>query len=746
MDKTWTGLWITDERFTNMPKLELFHKELEIRQTHSHEESMKNVHMLIHKTFELNRVGKEAWLDITADDYYKLYINGQLVGQGPAQSSNDHYYYNRYNVTPYLKQGNNVIAVHLYYQGLICRAYNSGDYRQGMIAELEMDGRLIVYSDQTWLYRIAEEYSSGGIIGYNTQFLEAIDSRKKRADWREPSPTGWKPCHTLNSHDYKLLLQPTPPVSVYTIKPQQIVPLPEGGFWIDFGHELTGQLQLKACGQAGDVVEIRCGEELLELQGGVRDGREGEPQRVRFNMRCNCDYRELWTLSGAVDEPDFYDYKAFRYAEIISPVSVSIDLDSIHAIARHYPLDGQASHFHSSNAMLNQIWSICSNGVKWGSQENYVDCPSREKGQYLGDNTIITHAHTYISGDLRLFRKSLLDFQLYSQKVCAGFTAVAPGHHMQEIADFSLQWPMQLLQYYRQSGDAGFLRDMLPAAEGILQHFRQFERDDGLLERVTDKWNLVDWPEGMRDGYDFPLTLPVGDGCHNVLNAFYYGSWSDVLQIREILALDDDLRDRRQQAKRREAFRVQFYDQDNQWFVDAAGSSHHSLHANALPLLFGLVDEGKEEESIVRLIRRKRLGCGVYMAYFVLQALAKAGEYDLLYELIVSDDANSWSTMVKEGATTCFEAWSKEAKWNTSLCHPWGSAPIPLLIEHIAGIQPAEPGWTEVSFNPKIPASLTELRLSFRTVAGEFVLEHGKGQTQLKVPDGVLVRGCQNGW
>lgn len=218
--------------------------------------------------------------------------------------------------------------------------------------------------------------------------------------------------------------------------------------------------------------------------------------------------------------------------------------------------------------------------------------------------------------------------------------------------------------------------------------------------------------------------------------------WSDVLQIREILAVDDDLLDRRRQAKRREAFRAQFYDQNNQLFVDAAGSSHHSLHANVLPLLFGLVDNGKEEEQlIVQFIRRKRLSCGVYMAYFVLQALAKAGEYDLLYELIVSDDANSWSTMVKEGATTCFEAWSKEAKWNTSLCHPWASAPIPLLIEHIAGIQPAEPGWAEVSFNPKIPASLEELRLSFRTVAGEFVLEHGKGQTHLKVPDGVRVHG-----
>ena len=35
--------------------------------------------------------------------------------------------------------------------------------------------------------------------------------------------------------------------------------------------------------------------------------------------------------------------------------------------------------------------------------------------------------------------------------------------------------------------------------------------------------------------------------------------------------------------------------------------------------------------------------------------------------------------MLDEGATTCYEAWGKEQKWNTSLFHPWASAPAILL-------------------------------------------------------------------
>ena len=45
--------------------------------------------------------------------------------------------------------------------------------------------------------------------------------------------------------------------------------------------------------------------------------------------------------------------------------------------------------------------------------------------------------------------------------------------------------------------------------------------------------------------------------------------------------------------------------------------------------------------------------------------------------------------MLREDATACFEAWGKDQKWNTSLCHPWASAPVIILLEDIAGLAPA---------------------------------------------------------
>ena len=74
------------------------------------------------------------------------------------------------------------------------------------------------------------------------------------------------------------------------------------------------------------------------------------------------------------------------------------------------------------------------------------------------------------------------------------------------------------------------------------------------------------------------------------------------------------------------------------------------------------------------MISEKRLRSVNYFAFFILLALEKENEYDLMRKLIC--DEGSWSNMLAEGATTCFEAWGKAQKWNTSLFHPWMSYPV----------------------------------------------------------------------
>ena len=78
MNHTFNGKWITDEEFCNLEPRNVFHRQLDVK-TFSEEHA--NSHVLFRKKFNLDIKPSQATIFITADDYYKLYINGRLVGE-----------------------------------------------------------------------------------------------------------------------------------------------------------------------------------------------------------------------------------------------------------------------------------------------------------------------------------------------------------------------------------------------------------------------------------------------------------------------------------------------------------------------------------------------------------------------------------------------------------------------------------------------------------------------------------------
>ena len=361
--------------------------------------------------------------------------------------------------------------------------------------------------------------------------------------------------------------------------------------------------------------------------------------------------------------------------------------------------------------------------MRLGTQENYVDCPTREKGQYLGDAVVTAHAQVLLTGKTDMLLKCIDQFA-QTARVCPGLLAVAPGGLMQEIADFSLLYSQLLLLYYRFTGEKETVDRYYGIADGILKHFSQYAREDGLLEQVADKWNLVDWPENLRDGYDFPLTRPVvALGCHNVINALYIGAMETQNTLAEICG-----REMPYQTKEiKKAYRNAFYREKTGLLADSETSSHAALHSNVYAMYFHLLPEA-DEEKILTFMEQKGFSCGVMLSYFVLRVFAERGQYDMVYELLVNEGEHGWVNMLREGATTCFEAWGKDQKWNTSLCHPWASAPIPILIEEIAGvhIDAAEKGgyyWT-----PHIPKEIREFRLCVPVKGKKIIVEKKMGE------------------
>ncbi len=657
-----TPAFISHPDFAELTPLSAFEKA-QNQSPPPHPEHLKNKHILYRRSIRLGAFSR-AILQITADDCYKLYINGRYVTEGPAPGYPHAYYQNEIDVTDCLTEGRNTFAVHTYYQGLYNRVWVSGDLRQMLRFSLELDGKTVLCSDESWKCTYHTGYTACGILGYDTGFAECYDSSSPEDRFFETDfdDSRWTFAKINSTGDWRLIPQRSAQIVTERISPERTESVPTG-LRLTFPTEAAGNLTVTAKGKPGDVVILRYGEELSA---------DGAP---RFELRCNCRYEEKWILSGGEDTLRFFDYKAFRYAELIYPDGVEI-LDAA-MLARHYPYRRQY-RYPTDNQTLQSVLDLCENTVKYGTQEHYIDCPTREKGAYLGDMMVSGRAQAILTGDTALLRQTAENFAR-TAFICPGLMAVAGCSYLQEIADYSLEYPALLAWIYSVDGDVEFLRRAEPWATGIYEYFRRFERDDGLLDGVCEKWNLVDWPANLRDGYDFPLTDPIGKGAHNVINALWYGLKLAMEEICKILGKPAAFGTEKTQA----AFIKAFYRAETGLFADSEESTHPSVHSQIFPLLFGIgcEDEGLKERLIDFITTKKLTSMGVYMAYFALAALKQTGELALCERL--ATDEGAWCNMLREGATVTFEAWGKEQKWNTSLFHPWAVAPLIIFCDKV---------------------------------------------------------------
>lgn len=97
---TFSGHWITDAEFADLKARNVFHRQLEPVDLPC--DAHRDRHILFRRRFALNAPVQAARLFITADDYYKLYINGRFVGQGPAAAYHFRYGYNEWDVSAFL--------------------------------------------------------------------------------------------------------------------------------------------------------------------------------------------------------------------------------------------------------------------------------------------------------------------------------------------------------------------------------------------------------------------------------------------------------------------------------------------------------------------------------------------------------------------------------------------------------------------------------------------------------------------
>ena len=643
-----SGKWITDSEFASLQPRRVFKKQLEKLDLPC--DDHLNCHILFRRKFNLSAIDKTV-IFITADDYYKLYINGRFVSQGPAPAHHYRYNYNEIDITSYLRDGENTVAVHTYYQGLINRVWQSGDNRHGLLLDVVRNGEVILSSDTSFKTARHTAYKALSITSqHRPQFNEEYDSRAAEVGFEAPDfdDSNWVNAE-LQQYDDRTLA-PQKSSSVVFERVDGSITKTENGIIVDFGAIYVGYLRMKAHGRAGDTLRIRCGQEISD------DG-------VRYQLRCNTIYDETWILADGESVLDWYDYKSFRYVEIFIPEGVTVS--EVYLESRHYPFELKhgINPEYSHDDKLNAVFELCTNSLKYGIQETIQDCMDREKGFYIGDGCYSTLSHTVITEDDSMMRKLIDDAFAYAH-VNPGLVTCLDCSFMQEIAEYPLMLVNLVLWHYRLTGDKDYLAANFPKSTAVLEYYREtYEKE--LLLTDLDRWCVVEWPMEFRDGYDVDITeWQICTEPHVAINAYYIEAINNANKMADILGVPR-YRDTKELT---DNFIKSFYIPEKHRFRDGIHTEHTSIVGNVFPFAFGIHPDKEFADSFAEEVRTRKLSTfSMFCTFIALEGMVRFGRRDLIPELM--RDEGAWLRTIREDGKTTFEGWGRDTKKNASLFH-----------------------------------------------------------------------------
>ncbi len=517
---------------------------------------------------------------------------------------------------------------------------------------------------------------------------------------------------------------------VEDIQPVSVQKISDNSYLVDFGKDAFGRLTLRYNAPSADTLVVRLGEKLKGNRIDQNPGGTIRYQEVKLpvdpatkNYSIELPRNERNTLPVAVALPDSFGVvMPFRYVEI-EGIKTDLQPDDLTQKAYFYYWDENESSFTSSDTVLNQVWDISKYSMKATSFAGiYVD-GDRERIPYEADAYINQLGHYSTDMEYSMARQTIEWFM----------------SHPTWPTEWLLHTALMMYQDYYYTGNTALIEKYYEP----LKHKTLIDlaREDGLISSSSDKVNnaymaqlgfsdptnrlkdIVDWPpaqkdtgwklsteEGERDGHEM---LPI----NTVVNSFFYQNMKIMEAFAQVLNKgEDEMRFALMAAKTKKAINEKLFDPKKGIYLDGEGATHSSIHANMMPLAFGLVPQ-TYQQSVAEFVKSRGMACSVYGAQFLLEGLYRAGEGDYALKLMTATHDRSWWNMIAIGSTITLEAWDMKYKPNADWNHAWGGAPANIIPRYLWGITPKTPGFGIISIQPQM-GNLKQSSIKVPTLKG----------------------------
>ena len=675
------------------------------------------------KTINLNEIPIEALTKIACDSKYWLWINGKLVvfeGQLKRGPTPDDTYYDAIDIQTFLIEGDNTIAVLVWYFGKHGFSHNSSG-KAALIFDAEIDGERFV-SDSTWKVKLHPAYGNTTEPFPNYRLSEhniRFDAQKDISGWEQP---GFYDLEWDNAKQFGT--SPVAPWNNLVLRP--ILQWKNSGL-LAYSSEMS-------------IVTTDSGEKLYitKMPGNIQATpyfKINAPAGIRIEIKTD-NYRGGGTPNLRTEYITKKGVQEFESLSWINGHEMIYSIpDEVEVLDLKYRETGYNAKFSGSfscdDEKLNTFYEKAVRTLYITMRDNYMDCPDRERAQWWGDAVNEIGEAFYVfdaENGPKLAKKAMYELMLWQRTDSTIYSPVPSGRVLDEeeykknsqAGHWNRELPRQMLAsvgwygfwtYYLYTGDKQTIVDLYPRVKDYLNVWKLGK--DGLVVHRPGEWDWTDWG----DNKDVPvientwiyLALKAG-----VEMAILTGNQSDILGFQNKMnSIENN-------------FNTIFWEGDKYRSPNYKGETDD--RANAMAVVAGLAKP--EFYPAILEVLKTEFHASPYMEKYVGEALYLMDVPEQAIDRIKA----RWQAQIASPISTLWEGWGlgNQGFGGGTYNHAWSGGPLTLLCQYGAGVFPLKPGFEEFSVLPQM-GQLNQIDLVVPVPDGEIDLKLSKNEKEFEM-------------
>ncbi len=503
---------------------------------------------------------KAATLSLVAKDIYNLYINGRFVQYGPARAAKGYVRVEKIALDGYLTEEENRICV--YVQSNATKFLHLAEEPPLFGAELAVGGKIEKTAADFRCYEMTDKLRKTEKLSAQRGFAEvyrmtadrekALESFPLRALREVPCPELLPRGVAVSRHEKVLAERYDCGLAFSDETKTWHNPFTNFLDNDPYGYKRTEcecrlceeLVRLTQCEKADEsgalsylayaLPRVRCGKFSLRLTAKENcdiwlvyddilvDG------KVRFN-RAQVMQGMKWSLEKGVYT--LYSQEVYSAQYITLFVRGQVCVEEVSVLCAENPETAYFA-YESADKDVQKILNAAKHSFEQNAYDIFTDCPSRERAGWLCDSYFMGEAESLLTGGHKVERNFLENYLLYRNDGYFAHDGVLPMCYPSEpkgendyIPNWILWYLLELERYLARTGDKAFIARHKQRAYAILDFFRGYENEYGLLENLGG-WVFVEWSKAndCTNGVNFPSNMLYAAAIAAVGNCFSDGA------------------------------------------------------------------------------------------------------------------------------------------------------------------------------------------------------------------------------